>query len=456
MDRINCNNTLSCPKGSENSGISTLNFIFFGCWGVYCKDGPNVIYVPSLGSEEDIKERKKEKKNFKTKIDPFNIQYESFWGEDTPEQYDNLTSSNVLYGEKTVARLMETYSRSKKITAMLISGDNVYQDSLDPNTSEILYNQFVDEYNIIKNMTDSDKKQKKLKNIRKKYAILSHDIKKQYEIGFIECFKNIRVNEYLIGIGNHDIKSCQLFNDEMELFKKNIPGMYFNYTYTLQSGKIVNFIFMDTNMYDYDDDEQGNPKPAVYCKTGYVQEDGQETYTEEDRTRQKSWLDRLLSQHINSWNILIGHIPFKYVNNKLNNQVTTAKYFDIFMSEYNSKIDLYLCADRHNQQYITHQNRPPEVICGSGGTEPDIFTNLILNTDRSLSEYTQRQDYNSVKYFDSVFGFAGLNISDTDITIEFIGVNVLETRHRRMEERIINQPHIFTININDKIDRIIE
>ena len=162
-----------------------------------------------------------------------------------------------------------------------------------------------------------------------------------------------------------------------------------------------------------------------------------------------------MNNNINSWNILIGHIPFKYVSSKHNNAVKTAKYFDNFIEHFNDRIDLYLCADKHNQQYLKHPNRPPEVICGSGGTEPDIFSNLDLHLEQAteIGDHRYIMDINSVKYFESVFGFTGLNITNDKIVIDFRGINVLETRKHFFEERIINTPITFTVKFTDKIDR---
>jgi len=451
--RISCNSTAECPKGNTVTGDIELNFMFFGCWGVYCKDGPNVIYEPMGGGAQDDREsRRNDEISFKQKLNRADINinvdmYDEFWTEQ-PTEIPFLTRTNILYGQRTVARLMEIYSKEINITAVLIGGDNVYKDSFDPIEYSNLYQIFRSEQQEVMNIATITEKEKKnkIKKVIKKFSVLLHNIDKQYNFGFLDCFKNIMVQEYLVGIGNHDIKSCELFNDEMNLFKKNIPGMYFNYTYTLNTGKIVNFIFIDTNMYDYEDDKHGNPEPASYCSGNY---------TQEDRNIQEAWLNNVLNNNSNSWNILIGHIPFKYVSSKHDNAVETAKYFDIFIEHFNHRIDLYLCADKHNQQYLKHPNRPPEVICGSGGTEPDIFSNLDLHVDqeRKIVDHKYSMDINSVKYFESVFGFAGLNITNDKIVIDFRGINVLETRKRNFEDRIINTPITFTVNFNDKIDR---
>ena len=450
--RINCNRTSECPKGNTvGSRDIELNFIFFGCWGVYCKDGPNVIYEPSV-DQYDREAIRNDEIAFKEKLNRPDINinvgmYDEFWMEQ-PNEIPFLTRTNILYGQRTVARLMEDYSKEINIKAVLIGGDNVYQDSFDPIEYSDLYQIFRTEHRQVLNISNITEKEKKLKikKVIKKFSVLLHNIDKQYKVGFLECFKNIMVQEYLVGIGNHDIKSCELFNDEINLFKKNILGMYFNYTYTLNTGKIVNFIFIDTNMYDYEDDREGNPEQASYCSGNY---------TQQDRNIQESWLTNVLNNNINSWNILIGHIPFKYVSSKHNNAVKTAKYFDNFIEHFNDRIDLYLCADKHNQQYLKHPNRPPEVICGSGGTEPDIFSNLDIHLEQATETGDHRYitDINSVKYFESVFGFTGLNITNDKILIDFRGINVLETRKQIFEERIINTPITFTVKFTDKIDR---
>ena len=84
--RINCNRTSECPKGNTvGSRDIELNFIFFGCWGVYCKDGPNVIYEPSV-DQYDREAIRNDEIAFKEKLNRPDINinvgmYDEFWME---------------------------------------------------------------------------------------------------------------------------------------------------------------------------------------------------------------------------------------------------------------------------------------------------------------------------------------------------------------------------------------
>jgi hypothetical protein len=94
---------VSCPKGitvvKELTGVTTLNTIMVGCWGVYCWDG-----------EVNIKEWKGLKDS-----------------EDLPEDVEKLFDKGTeIYGQKSVVAGMRKYAEEKGCVALFLAGDNVY------------------------------------------------------------------------------------------------------------------------------------------------------------------------------------------------------------------------------------------------------------------------------------------------------------------------------------------
>jgi hypothetical protein len=270
---INCENYYDCPK-EKNMGViyidkNSLETIFVGCWGTYCKKGE-----VTTGKFKDGKWKKQE----------------------------------VIYGEGYVVDSMIEYSRNNDVEAVILAGDNVYSVPSDlVNDNEMV---------LLKSGLKSP-----------------YDIEKQLSIGFENCMKNVQTNNFLIGIGNHDIENCDVLNTQLSYSGWNMPGLSYNVLYQTNSCSI-NLIFIDTNMYD-----------KSWC---------QGVYPENAEQNQKDWLSKTLSYDYD-WNIVIGHIPFLCNPHKKKGEKITArleKGLYELIQENSDKIDLYMCADEHNQQYI--------------------------------------------------------------------------------------------------------
>lgn len=124
---------------------------------------------------------------------------------------------------------------------------------------------------------------------------------------------------------------------------------------------------------------------------------------------QDKWLGKTLQlSPANTWNIVIGHIPF-WCNPHKGNPRIEIKLLDL-IQKYSSQINLYMCADEHNQQYITLPNLPPQVISGTGGALLDK-----ISVSDNLKEYTH--------ICRSEFGFVAVSVSSSEINLDFYSVN---------------------------------
>lgn len=344
--KINCKKYNKCPKEiglrPKNIDKYELNLIFVGCWGVYCKEGENMLYKP-----DKKKKKSKDKSKGKTK--------------DGKGKYEKVT-----YGGKTASNLMIKYSREYNIDAVILAGDNVYSDPY-------YYEQYSEKFNI------SDK--------NKLYLI-----KKQLNQGYINCYKNIKTDMFLVGIGNHDIETCDILNTQLN-FKDDkwiLPGLSYVQSFKLEDGTKINLIFIDTNMYD---------DSPVLCNKN-------EQYSAKDIKLQEKWLKNILEKEISSWNIVIGHIPFIYNIRKEDSDVYENLNLKAVLNKFKDYIDLYMCADEHNQQYIIDPDTEiPEVISGTGGA--------VL--DETFFAFTEGTEIRRAG-----FGFVGMNINSDYINLEFI------------------------------------
>ena len=334
---IDCTNYDDCPKGvekTEDIDKDNFSFLFVGCWGVYCKTGEHVSYKAKGGK---------------------------------------IKASMSNYGGKDCVDLMNCYSKIHSIDAVVLAGDNVYSYEASA--------ELIDKYTK-RQISDEDFKKS------------LYNMERQLSLGFKNCMEKVKVETFLIGVGNHDIETCDVLNQQMNYNSKDEkwvqPGLYYNYIYKLNDETKVNMIFIDTNIYD-----------TSYC-TG--------NYPEDARERQLEWLKRTLINDENTWNIVIGHIPFLCNSHKDDTscRITPDLYNDIRSANEHNSIDLYMCADEHNQQYIlpnAESNMPPEVVAGSGGSvlDEDIKNCPEINTQLARATY----------------GFVAVNITSSKISLSF-------------------------------------
>ena len=273
------------------------------------------------------------------------------------------SEKEVVYGQKQVVNAMTNYSNAIKggVNNVILAGDNVYSDYIQ----------------------DQD---------RDKPGIVDkiYNIDKQLSEGFENCMAEVNTQTFMVGIGNHDVENCYILNRQLAYKNKgwNMYGMSYNIV-EICNGYRINFIFIDTNMYT-DKWCDGNPYPP------------------EAIPKQCDWLRNVVSKDPNVWNIVIGHVPFMYNNHKdpnINQLIQTPGLYECIQA--NARyIDLYMCADEHNQQFITKPNIPPIVIAGSGGTALDDV--YIAENDNSFTQLAV-----------SSFGFVSTVISKKSINLTF-------------------------------------
>jgi len=334
---IDCTNYDDCPKGSQKTkdiDKDNFSFLFVGCWGVYCKTGEHVSYKAKGGK---------------------------------------IKASISTYGGKDCVELMKCYSKIHSIDAVVLAGDNVY--SYEP-TEEL-----IDKY-----------KKGEISDVEFKKNV--YNMERQLSLGFKNCMEKVKVETFLIGVGNHDIETCGVLNQQMNYNSKNEkwlqPGLYYNYIYKLNDETRINMIFIDTNIYD-----------TSYC-TG--------NYPEDARANQLEWLKRTLIKDKNTWNIVIGHIPFLCNSHYSEPERPKIRFVQGLYEDIKSAncIDLYMCADEHNQQYIlpTPDSKiPPEVVAGSGGAVLDEHINVSDELNTQLARAT--------------YGFVAVNITSSKISLAF-------------------------------------
>ena len=338
---IDCNVYENCPK-QGNPYTLTLNkdvlkIGFVGCWGTYCRSG--------------------EHESFKAKIKDGKVKEER---------------EKTVYGSKYVVELMEEYYKDNKADAIILAGDNVYSKEPSEEKRET--------YERCK----KEKDERCLKNV-------TYDIEEQLDKGFDQCMATVNSSQFLIGVGNHDIETCDILNKQLnyEHNKWVMPGISYQYIYKMKEFD-VNFVFIDTNLYDLSDS---------YCNENKVD-------IVKEVQNQFEWMKRVLKKPSKKrWNVVIGHAPFIWNLHKKKQtyRVTFAEH----MAQLKDHIDLYCCADEHNQQYLKIEGYPTEIVSGSGGASLDD----ILE-DSPMEKYTL--------YGRKTFGFVDLAFTKSNIHIEFI------------------------------------
>ena len=374
-----CENYDRCPKGLHSETIydvksNQLSIAFMGCWGTYCKMGETPDYnVPKIFPED-------EENNYETK--------------------------NVVYGSGYAANMLANYSDLVNLDAVVLAGDNVYSYGLTEEQKSELN-------------TLTEETWKQSKPIKK----AMYDMDKQFQDGFEGCMENVKTETFLVGVGNHDAESCDILNKQLNYTNPRwkMDGLSYTWNYRLSDGTRVNFIFIDTNIYE-----------NIYCNGDYPPEAAES---------QSKWLDDVLSRDRTQWNIVIGHIPFESNSHHKFNQEKAKKTKSSFRLEkalrkviemFSDRIDVYMCADEHNQQYITLPGMPPEVVSGSGGAVLDEF----VRSESTIGEYSAKlQGYCKTPETEAAgvepvlgdciarpaFGFVGVDINASKMVLSYYG-----------------------------------
>lgn len=143
-----------------------------------------------------------------------------------------------------------------------------------------------------------------------------------------------------------------------------MPGLFFNQIFKLSDDTTINFVFIDTNMYE---------KSGDYC---------QGIYPPGAKEEQSEWMKKVL-QSKSSWNIVIGHIPILCNSHKEKASSRVEKELFKTVEPLSEFIDLYMCAD---EQYITFQGLPPQA--GGAILDQVRVVDLISPTITGLARTT--------------------------------------------------------------------
>ena len=393
---------INCPKflvsNNEKNNLykfidnNVFIFTMFGCWGTYCRSEEDKLNIPKINIE--------------------NLFGETISYEEDDDRYSSLQAYELL----------KEYCNNIDTNLIILAGDNVYTDYNLVEKMGVIrkkFDMFMNEKGIsIEDIKDIDKEkiEKILKIFKKRYiADIIYDIEKQIKEGFEDCFGKID-SDFLIGIGNHDIETCNVINYQLNYSdtntKWNLPGLSYNYIYELNDGTKINFIFIDTNLYSgkYFCDAKGDEDVSNIID------------------KQHEWIEKVLYMNKESWNIIIGHEPVITNRHKNKDKSKEIKYAIIsklydFIKKNNKYIDMYMCADEHNQQFINMKNNYidiPIIISGTGGAildkkiyiskEKDIgetvynfssvgFVSNIVDKDKIILSFVNRDDDNLDKNY---------------------------------------------------------
>lgn len=205
---------------------NVLDFLFVGCWGVYCDQGEYTLF--------------KSKK-------------------------EGVEQTRIYRGQREVAAAIQEYvSEIPTISDMFLAGDNVYQVALE-NRSE--------------GCSEEEIKVRKEQFLSKLGVGFTnaelYDMKLQLSKGFEQCFALTGISRFFVALGNHDIENCEILNTQVNYSGSGwtLPSLYYNVMYTLSDGTTLNVVVMDTNPYDSE---------AVSC-TG-------QPFLGKDVEKQEEWL----------------------------------------------------------------------------------------------------------------------------------------------------------------------
>jgi Calcineurin-like phosphoesterase len=419
-------NSPSCPKGKtvsyDNSQRDLLNVIMVGCWGVYCWDGEVNIHEYSLEnflekflqknmSKDELKELLKPLKDSKniSGSELVIIQVKKILEE---LKYDEkaileelITQTNEIYGQKSVIQSITEYCKHNCTSALFLAGDNVYSYKNPKQALIDLIREATKQGGPVQNLLTK-------KGYKNDSRYSGQDIKKQLSrgeyideenlsSGFEKCVENIPKDTHIfLGIGNHDIQTCDDLNEQFKYSKEansryDLVATYYNVIYNMRDYS-VNFIMIDTNMFS--EDTHCNDIP----------------YDNSHKKPQIKWIIDTLNSSKCKFNIIIGHCPYVANPHKKGKTIHNKQLGEIFARIQNEvrdvKVQVYMCADEHNQQFLYDtQNKMSLVVSGSGGTalDPNFYS-----LDKEL-------DHIHSMYNDSTFGFIGFSFTKDDITIQY-------------------------------------
>lgn len=167
---------------------------------------------------------------------------------------------------------------------------------------------------------------------------------------WIASFETIYTNPSLyanwyVALGNHDyLGNVQAQLDYTNISRRwNMPERYYSEVFTLENGKKLLLVVMDTN-------------PFI---DGYQKSNKYSDLAEQDTAKQMQWLEETLGQKTDDiqWKIVVGHHPMYSGGKRKNNKDTQGfeQKFAAFFDRH--KVDAYICGHEHDLQIIKPKNR---------------------------------------------------------------------------------------------------
>ncbi|MGS4346708.1 metallophosphoesterase [Myroides odoratus] len=151
--------------------------------------------------------------------------------------------------------------------------------------------------------------------------------------------------DWYVALGNHDyLGNVQAQIDYSQISRRwNMPDRYYSKTFTLDNGKQLLLVVMDTN-------------PFI---ERYHKSDKYSDLKEQDTAKQLQWLEETLGNAGPEvqWKVVVGHHPM-YSGGKRNKNKDTQGFEQQFADFFDRhQVDAYICGHEHDLQIIKPKNR---------------------------------------------------------------------------------------------------
>jgi len=300
-----------------------------------------------------------------------------------------MVTDKEQFGQGRVVNSLRKYVSDENCDAIFLAGDNVYD-----------YN--IPKDKLLEEVFRGNKPDKK--KYQHDVSISGQRIELQLSMGFKNCIEKVPVNDFFIAIGNHDVRTCHELNYQLNYGGRyQLPALYYNVVYERLNGN-VNFIVLDTNAYS-----------EVYTCN---QKDLYSQYIHS----QNEWVKRTLAEENATWNIIVGHIPYIANGHKDDDKVSHNNLLgDLFreISEMKVKVQAYMCADEHNQQFLYDKKlNMALVVAGSGGTVLDV--NIQDNEIPCIQTYFVKPQFGFVNFVFERMPSASEPFGDDNLVIKYL------------------------------------
>ncbi len=191
-------------------------------------------------------------------------------------------------------------------------------------------------------------------------------------------------------LGNHDYQSSpQAQIDYTKISARwNMPDRYYSFKQKIDKNEEVLFVFIDTN-----------PLTPSSYNSDYRNE-----LIKQDSTKQKIWLEKVLSDTSSSIKrkIVIGHHPIYTAGNRALNTPELKYNLEPLLEKYN--VDFYISGHEHHLQYYHPKGKFTHHLISGAGSEANESLKPRGNVD----------------YFAPIQGFITFSITEKNVFMQFI------------------------------------